>query len=239
MIATNLFKMFVSFSAIFSFFDFFESPDLVEVSETTETAPVIVESKTYKEDFLIYPQVTIKDNKEAENKINEAFQAHIENSYKGYLELKEQMEKFKEEDKEHCKEFPYSCEYSYNTRFKVKFNQDGKLSILVYDATYTGGAHGLEGVTGFNFNTQTGERYTLKDIISDESKFASITQFVKNYIKEHQDLFFSEEMIADFAVSNDTQFYFTESGIDLIFQQYDVAPYAAGHPTISIPSSEL
>ncbi len=52
-------------------------------------------------------------------------------------------------------------------------------------------------------------------------------------------MFFDEEMLKDFAVNEQTQFYFTESGIDLIFQQYDVAAYAAGHPTISIPSSEL
>lgn len=239
MIATNLFKLLISFSTLFSFVEYDQTPNLVEVSETVQTTSVTVESKTYKEDFLIYPQVTYMKNEEVENKINGAFKVHIETSYEGYLKLKEQMEKFKEEDKEHCKEFPYSCEYSYNTRYEVKFNQDDKLSILLYDATYTGGAHGLEGVVSYNFDVQTGDRYTLKDIISDESKFASLTEYAKKYMKENKELFFDEEIIGDFKVNEQTQFYFTESGIDLIFQQYEVAPYAAGHPTISIPKSEL
>ncbi len=98
------------------------------------------------------------------------------------------MEKYKEEEKEHCKEFPYSCEYSYSTFYEVKFNQDGKLSILLYDATYSGGAHGLEGVTSYNFNTQTGDLYTLKDIVSNEAKFASLTKYAKNYMKQHQEI---------------------------------------------------
>lgn len=238
MMATYLFKLFLSFSSVFSYVDFEQSSNVIEVSEFTEPS-VSVESKTFKEDFLVYPQVTNMKNPNVQEKINTVFKTHIESSYKDYLKLKDEMEKFKKEDKEHCKEFPYSCEYSYNTRYEVKYNQDDKLSILFYDATYSGGAHGLEAVASFNFDTQTGEIYTLKDIISAESKFASLTKYVKKYMKEHQDLFFDEEMLGDFAVNEQTQFYFTDSGIDLIFQLYDVAPYAAGHPTISIPSSEL
>ncbi|WP_081976179.1 DUF3298 and DUF4163 domain-containing protein [Ureibacillus manganicus] len=238
MIATNLFKLFLSFSALFSYVDFEQPSNTIEVSELSGTS-VSVESKTYKEDFLVYPQVTNMKDQNVQGKINEVFIAHIKSSYEGYLKLKNEMEKFKEEDKEHCKEFPYSCEYSYITSYEVKYNHDGKLSVLIYDATYSGGAHGIEPVTIYNFDTQTGDRYTLKDIISNESKFASLTAYVKKYIKENQDLFFDEEMIGDFAVNDQTQFYFTDSGIDLLFQQYEIAPYAAGHPTISIPSSEL
>ncbi len=238
MIASNLFKLFISFNAFFSFLNIDESTNIIEVSEPIEE-PISVVSKIYKEDFLIYPQVKDMKDQAAQNKINETFIEHMESSYQGYLQLKMEMEKFREDEKELCKEYPYSCEYSYNTRFDVKFNQNGKLSFLLYDATYSGGAHGLEAVQTYNFNVQTGELYSLKDIISNESKFASLTDFVKNYIKENPEYFFDEEIIGDFEVNEKTQFYFTESGIDLIFQQYEIAPYAAGHPTISIPSSEL
>lgn len=238
MIATNLIKVFISFSTLFTYFDIEQPSNMMEVSELVE-ASVFVESKTFKEEFLVYPQVINMNDQKAQGKINDVFKKHIESAYEGYLKLKEDMEKFKEEEKEHCKEFPYSCEYSYITRFEVKFNQDGKLSILFYDSIYSGGAHGIETVATYNFDTKTGELYTLKDIISDESKFESLTEYAKKYMKDHQELFFEENIIGDFKVSEDTQFYFTESGIDLIFQQYDVAPYAAGHPTISIPNSEL
>lgn len=237
-ITTNLIKVFISFSALFSYFNFEQPSNVKEVSEIVESS-VSVESKTFKEDFLVYPQVKNMKDQSAQDKLNDILKDHIESSFEGYLHLKDEMEKFKEEEKEHCKEFPYSCEYSYITRFEVKYNQDGKLSILFYDATYSGGAHGHELVAAYNFDTQSGERYTLSDIILDGSKFESLTKYVKNHIKENQDLFFDEEIIGDFEVNDQTQFYFTESGIDLIFQQYEVAPYAAGHPTISIPSSEL
>lgn len=238
MITTNLVKLIVSFNAFLSLLNIEQSTNIIEVNEAAH-APIAVESKTYMEDFLIYPQVKELKDEGVQNKINETLIKHIKSSYEGYLLLKKEMEKFKEDEKDQCKEYPYSCEYSYNTRFDVKFNQNGKLSIILYDATYSGGAHGLEGVKTYNFNVHTGEVYTLKDIISNEAKFKSLTEYAKKYMQEHQEIFFDEEIIGDFEVNEQTQFYFTESGIDLIFQQYEVASYAAGHPTISIPSSEL
>lgn len=201
----------------------------------SEVSSAKVITENYKEAFLKYPQVTGLKNSEGQKKINGVLHEHIQSSYKAYLKLMEEMENYKKGVD--CKKQAPICEYSYSTYYDVKYNQDGRVSILFYDATYSGGAHGLEGVTTYNFNLKTGEKYSLDDLVSDQSKYIDITDYVRKYMREHQEIFFDEGILKDFLVNKDTQFYFTDEGIDLIFQQYEVAPYAVGHPTISIPSS--
>lgn len=191
---------------------------------------------TYKEDFMKYPQISNLKSITAQTKINEVLARHIKLSYSGYQKLIKEMEEFKKKGK--CKENPQACKYSYITSYEVKHNENGKLSILLFDSTYSGGAHGLTTVTTYNFNLKTGLRYKIKDILSTDRKLELATEYAKQYMKQHSDTFFADEdKLTDFTINQDTQFYFTNNGIELIFQQYEVAPYAAGHPTINVPSS--
>nr|WP_198044734.1 DUF3298 and DUF4163 domain-containing protein [Lysinibacillus timonensis] len=205
------------------------------IAAELDKATIVTE--IYKEDFLKYPQIVGLKNLEAQKKINEILLNHVKTSFEGYQKLKKEMEEYKR-GVDCVKQAP-TCNYSYNTYYEVKYNQTGKLSILIYDATYSGGAHGLEGVTTYNFNIQNGKRYTLDDLVSNQNDYVTLTDYVKHYMKEHRDVFFDQEILKKFTLSKMTHFYFTQEGIDLIFQQYEVAPYAVGHPTISIPNSLL
>ena len=159
------------------------------------------------------------------------FKGHIRN----YLKLKKDMEEYKKEA--NCKEYPQSCKYSYSTSYKVKYNSNGKLSIIMLDSMYSGGAHGLSVVTTYNFNLKTGKLYKLSDFLTTKTKFEKVTKYAKKYMVNHPDIFFPKDMISnDFKVTNSTQFYFTTNGFYLIFQEYEVGPYAVGHPIIKVPS---
>jgi hypothetical protein len=227
-------KVMLSFMMIFALFAF-AFP--VNDGHAASSPKAKVVTKTYKEKkFLKYPQVSGLKSKTAQKKINTVLSKHIQGSYKDYLQLKKDMEAYKKDPI--CKEFPSACAYDYSTSYKVKYNRNGQLSIMMHDWMYAGGAHGLGFVTTYNFNLKTGNLYKLSDILTTKSKFTKVTTYAKKYIKNHPDIFFTDDFILrDFKVTNKNQFYFTNNGFYLIFQEYEVAPYAVGNPTIKVPRS--
>jgi uncharacterized protein (UPF0333 family) len=175
--------------------------------------------------FLRYPQVTGLASKTAEQKINAAFLKHIQGSYKAYLEM------LKEEQKDHTKHFPYQYDVSY----KVQYASSNQLSLLFYDYEYTGGAHGMTAVTSLNFDAKTGKQYNLTDMVNTKSKVLKVQKYAYQVLhKQYPDFV---QKVSDVAINKNTQFYYTKGGIYLLFQEYDVAPYAAGNPVVKIPQS--
>lgn len=208
----------------------------VDVNAASPTKAIVV-TKTYKaKKTLKYPQVSGLSSKKAQKKINQILDKHIQGSYNNYLQLKKNMEEYKKEA--NCKELPSSCSYKYGTTYKIKYNQNGKLSINMHDYMYSGGAHGLSYVATYNFNLSNGKLYKLSDILTTKAKFEKVTKYAKKYIRNHPKIFFADDTtLHDFKVTNSNQFYFTNKGFYLIFQEYEVAPYAVGNPIIKIPST--
>jgi hypothetical protein len=181
---------------------------------------------TYKnKKFLRYPQMTGLSNKTAEKKINEALLKHIQGSYKTYLDV------MKEGKADPSKHFPYQYDVSY----KVKYGTSNQLSLLFYDYQYTGGAHGITAVTSYNFNANTGKQYSLTDIVNTKSKVLKVQKYAYQALHKLYPEFVQK--VSDVPVNKNTPFYFTKGGIYLLFQEYDVAPYAAGNPVVKIPDS--
>ncbi len=227
-------KVMIGFMLICSLFVF--ALPSVDVNAASSTKAKVI-TKTYKaEKMMKYPQVSGLKSKTAQKKINDTFSKHVKGSYKEYLQLKEQMEEYKKEA--NCKEFPTTCNYDYSTSYKVKYNSNGKLSIIMHDYMYSGGAHGLGLATTYNFNLTTGNQYKLSDILTTKTKFEKVTKYAKKYMVNHPDLFFADDFtLHDFKVTKTNPFYFTKNGFYLIFQEYEVAPYAAGNPIIKVPST--
>lgn len=148
--------------------------------------------------------------------------------------MKEQ-EKIQNED--YCKEIPSACQYSYQTSYEVKYNANGKLSIIYFDYVYTGGAHGNGFATLYNFDINTGKHYQINDILKIPANYSNVTEYVFQYLSTHEPNSNFVKNISDFNINKDTQFSFADDGINLIFQEYEVAPYAAGNPQVFVPSS--
>ncbi|WP_409300847.1 DUF3298 and DUF4163 domain-containing protein [Peribacillus sp. SCS-155] len=232
----NSFKLQFSILLAFTLFSFL----MFSASITHASSPTVkVTSKLYTKKSqtinLVYPQVTGLKSKSAQIKINTALLNHVKKSYKNYLLLKKDMEEVKKEGL--CKQNPQFCVYYYGTSFKVKYNNAGKLSILLIDDQYSGGAHGTAYVTGYNFNTSTGDKYSLTSVLNTKTKMNKVWQYTFNYMKKRPNTFFAEDLDKYLRINNNTAFYFTSSGISLLFQQYEVAPYAAGNPEVKIPSN--
>lgn len=206
------------------------------ISLLAHSLDITIVTKHYKNiGELQYPYVTITEEKKAETKINQLLKKHIKQSFQNYSELMKKMEEIKND--EICKESPNVCAYEYVTNYEVKYNKN-KLSILLNDYQFTGGAHGNTAIALYNFQTNDGTLLSLDDFFLTQDVYNKITAYSKNYMLQNPNIFYLDpKEFEDFQVTNKNLFYLADDGLYLIFQQYEVGPYVSGNPIIKIPKS--
>lgn len=124
--------------------------------------------------------------------------------------------------------------YSRNSVF-VSRADDSILSIEKSFEDDYGGAHGTHGSLGYNYDPVTGEALQLSSVCKDLNKLSDLVwaELIQKYA-QYEELLEKENargMILDQTV-NWTMDYF---GIELYFNLYEIAPYAAGTQRIFIP----
>ena len=113
---------------------------------------------------------------------------------------------------------------------------------------FTGGAHGMAFSENLIFDPSTKQQVTLTDMLlaDKESQFKAqaYTDFqeqayaaYKSWVATLDEDVSSYEEDWPFTLSDNVTL--TEKGIDILYQQYEIAPYAYGMPVLSIPYSKL
>ncbi len=117
------------------------------------------------------------------------------------------------------------------------------LSVAEWYSVFSGGAHGGYGNLAATFDTQTGKKLALSDVISDVSALPSV--LAQKLKEEYADVDFFEEDL-ETALQNyipeSGEPYFVwdldNNGVTFYFQCYDLAPYACGMQIITLPYSD-
>lgn len=135
---------------------------------------------------------------------------------------------------------------AYYAQFKKVFETGKFITYTSEIYRYAGGAHGGESLTGTVFRKSDGRRFgwemftaegkeKLRDMIKERLK--------KNYFKANSD----EDFYA-MLLDKDASYSFPlpesapicrANGVQFIYQQYEIAPYAAGIPTCTLPYASL
>ena len=178
-----------------------------------------------------YAKISNVKNKAAEKKANSILRKHADKAYAYHLKLKKQ-----EKIDKPGQTMP-GCHYFNDSDFKTKFNQGNKLSIVFTNYEYQCGAHGMPVVTSYNFTLNNGKQIKLNDVLTTKTKKTKVQKYAYNYILKNPARFYPDLKQSNVKINSNTQFYYYDSGIVLIFQAYEIAPYAAGNPTIKIPAS--
>lgn len=119
-------------------------------------------------------------------------------------------------------------------QYRVTCNKKNILSIILLYSHYNeGAAHPLSYEAALNFDTRTGKLLGLNDLKKISSEYAKaeyspkgITKKLLDYAKKNEIYLFPEFKGLESLPEN---FYFDEKfHLHFIFQEYDVAPYAAG-----------
>lgn len=191
---------------------------------STVKAAQIDSAKFNGDDDLNYP-VVFTENPEVSEKINAEIQREIKNFL---FHVNETAADGKE-----VEEIPIQA---VGINFEVPCNNENEiLSIILTEyVNYKNAAHPLTYRRALNFNLDSGKRI-LSDSLSEiaheefgESSYSvkNLTRKLKNYAKENK-IFLYQDFQQLTKIPDD--FYFDENfHVHFIFQQYEVAPYAAG-----------
>lgn len=175
-----------------------------------------------------YPKITMLTSKIIEAKINKAF-------YNLALQTRntvDQLKQWEAQDKADGR-FDSAIDY-YDTRdYSVTYNQNNIISIKFNCDYFGGGAHGLEETDGVSFNLLTGKQLTLSDVIQNSTQLQKVNQYIKPKIAPYTQYlspFTSVDLKKD-------QFYYTNGGIVIVFQEYEWSSYASGILSFKVPYS--
>lgn len=125
------------------------------------------------------------------------------------------------------------------SRFYQYCVTDNVLSFYVDYYSYTGGAHGMTERIAYNFNLNTGEELKLSDFFESGVDYITmINEKVQAAIDRDPQLYFPKEYGFQ-GISEDQGFYLENNSLTVFFLQYEIAPYAAGIRTFSIPYNQL
>ncbi|ETT80850.1 DUF4163 domain-containing protein [Viridibacillus sp. FSL R5-0477] len=183
--------------------------------------------KTHKFMFnnnIKYPQISGMKNKKRQKQINLNFKKLAKQDYKERKKILKRYDKDRKELGLSKKEY---APYEYKTFFTVKYNQNNKVSIVKTKYYYTGGAHGEYYSESYNYNTNSGKEVTLKQNFKTTAAYKkAATCTVKKILTDKE-----KYPLADKNLNLTlTPYYWTnsKSGINLIFQIYEIAPYSSG-----------
>ncbi len=204
-----------------------EKVKLERVKENAISVKTVKEaSETGKIKITIqYPQIEGLPDKAAQDSINSIFRKSAEAARNEGLKNAENMAL----DTSEYAGSPNKCETYFD--YRLKYNQNGLLSVVFINYQYTGGAHGLTAQSSHTFNLQTGEEYRLKDLMRSGADYVSfISDAAGREINER----IRKGILPDYwlepfkSIRDDQDFYLSNNAVVVYFQQYEYFPYAAG-----------
>ena len=124
----------------------------------------------------------------------------------------------------------------------VGYQSENILNILIHHYTYTGGAHGYQGIRSLIFNPKTGKIITNEQLFNDvnaftkfaEQKFRTAYKIPENAAINSTGLMFEDEKFA-----LPMTMIFNKTGLLLYYNSYEAASYADGPKEIQLTFAEL
>ena len=221
---------------------------IVIISCASEQALIFSESNMlFDEHAIIEINIPVAEgDTELAKKINFTIENHIANmlnfaeDFSETIELKEAIKNFDDNYKafnDDVEENNLVWEATFDG--EVTYNSEAIISLAISNYSNTGGAHGSTNVTFFNFDKATGHPITIKSLFTDMKSFNELAEehfkeallFEENYTYENY--FFGE------AFHLPENYGFSDEGLILFYNTYEIAPYAMGIMEFTIPFDEL
>lgn len=185
-----------------------------------------------------YPCVYLK-KQSAQSRINKVIKSQVEGFYnytKNTL-FPEAMSEYKYAMENGFPFRPFEAVLNYT----ITYNRCNYLSMYRDGYEYTGGAHGTTQRQSDTFDTTSGRTFCLSDFFSNCPDYREyiikqiINQADKN-MRENPYIYFDnyKELIRE--NFNPENFYLTNEGIVIYFQQYEIAPYSTGIVEFTVSS---
>ena len=132
----------------------------------------------------------------------------------------------------------FAQEWTQNSSMKVFSHKDDILTLTYLSDGYTGGAHGYYNEMYRVFDLKSGRQITLNDVISNQDAQVWSRILMTQFLQEDLDRGQAEMLLVkDIPLNNN--FYFDNANLYFLYNQYEIAAYAAGPVLIKVPFSEI
>ena len=131
----------------------------------------------------------------------------------------------------------YCWEYFVNCYFGERWKKFISYENEFY--TYSGGAHGMQGLIPVVFSTETGDIVTEADIFSEgyeETLAKGLREHLKDAFVDNAEDF---ECVFNKEIEPNGCFEVSKAGITYYYQPYEIAPYYIGVISVTVPWAEL
>ncbi len=189
-----------------------------------------------------YPKVVLSNNKKAQRKMNSHIYTQNNDFYRyiintlypqAVMEYKYDLEN----------DFPFRM-YDAVMQYEVTYNADCYLSTYYDRYEFTGGAHGNTIRSSDTWSLKTGNERLLWNMFQPNVnyRYLLIEEILKQtdqQMKENPGIYFDNYQTLIVQYFNPKSFYLTEGGLAIYYQQYEIAPYATGIVSFTIPYATL
>ncbi len=195
----------------------------------------LIDLSTDKVAIEIYkPIVAIKNQPEASAAINETIDHSINATVEWVTEAADEF--FAEENELD----DYVITFGAYSQYGIERNSGGILTILMTYSDYTGGAHGSYYSVAYTYKTETGKKMELGMLFKPNYDYYGVIEgIIAERIAqelEYEDSFYFD----DYSGLTGGEIYIIQDhGITVLYNPYDIAPYAAGQPEFFISAEEL
>ena len=140
------------------------------------------------------------------------------------------------------KDFPDASESIWELHIETEktYQSDDVITIAISTYEFKGGAHGNDKIKFLNLNAKTGEKLTQKDIIENINDFKTLGKkhFIKS-LKIEDDNLRMEDFFFGKPFQLPENIGFSDDGLVLLYNVYEVASFDQGYTEFVIPFEEV
>ena len=194
---------------------------------------------------LYYPFASIPENPAAAEKINQVFETQKKEDEIQIAEYKEWAEEAYQEQQEQAENT--FLNYALDRDYIVTSSGERLLCINEVEYSYAGGAHPNSRVWTWNFDLATGDLVGWEQMTDDIEGFRSfLAEQIHTFLETEQmtdGMTWSEALYPNYQETlplllEAPNWYVEEGNLNIVFNPYDIAPYAAGSIAVNIPLAD-
>jgi hypothetical protein len=203
----------------------------------------IITPRTQATIELVYPK--FEENSKLATTLNKTIKQSIAerlvDTDESVLSMKEAIEKFDTDYKRFIKDFQESqIPWEALVDSEITYQSQDIICIALNTYINTGGAHGNAFIEFLNFNAETGALLSQDDFLTNRKELTQVakTHFIKMLKEESKDLslgnYFNEDIF-----KLPEQIGFSDEGLILLYNSYEVLSNPQGITEFTIPFSEV
>lgn len=156
--------------------------------------------------------------------------------------MQEEIQYFRKNVLAHMPSTPITAGSSFDAQYTIVYQNSGLWALKFIFSGYTdGAAHPFHYSLTLNYDLEHGRKLSLEDLFVGESGYlTTISSFcIAELSRRNIGFYGGFEQGAEPVEENYRNWNLTHDGILITFDEYQVAPYAAGPQTVVVPYSEL